>query len=195
MNPVIEQMYADCRVFPLIVSMRYLNDALEIPGTTAIILGDVMNVMNVKRIVKAVHEAKKLAFIDADLLAGLNSDNYATNYLVHEVKADAIISRNRNVINAAQKLNTWGILKAFLQDNMSLETAISNIEACRPSSLDLIPGAAVPFALKQIRNATKVPVGISGFFDESRESVEEILAGSVDAVHTRNRELWKGIPL
>lgn len=190
MNPEIQDLYENRHVFPLIDSIRYLDDALKTPGKTAVILGDVLNIMNIKRIVSMVHESKKLAFIDLDLMAGLNADNHAVNYLVHEVKADCIISRNRTVVHTAQKQNVWGCLKAFLQDSMSVETALANIEGCKPCSLDLIPGVAVPFAIHQIRKVTNAKIGISGFFDDSPENVERILASGVDAVHTRNRALW-----
>ena len=78
---------------------------------------------------------------------------------------------------------------------MSLETAVSNIKACQPYSLDLNPGVAVPFALKKIKSVTDAKVGISGFFDDSPENVKRILASGVDVVHTRNRSLWRGITL
>lgn len=195
MNPVIKRLYDECDAFPLISNIRYLNDALAVPGITAVILGETLSIMNVKRIVSAVHSAHKVAFIDVDLLSGLNGDSYSIKYLVEEIKADAIISRNRHVINITQELNTWSVLKTFLQDNMSLETAVNNINACHPYSLDLNPGVAVPFALKKIKSVTGAKIGISGFFDDSPESVKKILASGIDVVHTRNRSLWRGVIL
>jgi glycerol uptake operon antiterminator len=153
-------------------------------------MGDVLNVLNVKRVVNKVKERSKLAFVDLDLVAGLSTDEFAVNFLIQEVKVDGMISKQRNAIACAKKQNTWAILKVFAHDSISVETSVSSIEACKPDALDILPGVAAPFALPRLQNVTGVPIGISGFIHDQEADIARYLQMGIRAVHTHNRQLW-----
>lgn len=190
MDQTIYKAYRENHIFPIIGSLRYLEEALQNPGVMVLTMGDVLNVLNVRRVVQQVKEAGRKAIVDLDLVSGLSNEEAAVHFLVREAGVDGIITRQRGAVITAKKQHVWAVFKVFVQDKISIETAISNIESCRPDSLDLLPGIAAPFALSQLRKTTDVPFGISGFIEEDEEAIRQILRSGVDAIHTRNRELW-----
>ncbi|WRS26168.1 glycerol-3-phosphate responsive antiterminator [Oscillospiraceae bacterium MB08-C2-2] len=189
----IKKIYQDEHILMSIDSMRYFNEAIEAAGSTALVFGDVLNIMNIKRIVQATHEAGKKAFIDMDLVRGIDNDISAVRFLVNEVKADCLITRHRNIIIDAQS-HIWCVWKTFLYDILSLNTAISNIEKCRPYAIDIIPGISFPFVYQRLRSITDAYIGIAGFYNETEESLHSLIQNGVDVIYTRNRSLWKGLP-
>lgn len=192
-EPIIKT-YQDEHILMSIDSIRYLDQAIEATGSSTLVFGDVLNVMNIKRIVQATHSAGKMAFIDMDLVRGIDNDVYAVKFLLNEVKADGIITRHRNVINEAQN-HVWCVLKTFLYDLISLDLAIGNIEKCRPHAIDILPGGSFPFVHQRLRDVTDAYIGIAGFYDDSEESVNTLIQSGVDVIYTRNRNLWNGLPM
>lgn len=190
MDDVIARAYKEQRIFPIIDDLRYLEDALANPRLTVLILGDVLNVTNVQQVAKEIKRANRKIVVDLDLISGLSGEDAAIHYLVRVGQVDGIISRQRTAIMQAKKQKVWTVFKAFIQDSISVESALASISQCQPDSLDLLPGAAIPFVLEHFRRATKAPVAISGFMREDPEYIRRVIRHGVAAVNTRNRALW-----
>lgn len=183
-------LYGECCVFPLVDSLRYLEAALANPAVQAVVLGEALNVLNARRVIRQVKDSGRYAFVDLDLVGGLNGDEYAVNYLVKEAGIDGLITKRRACVPLAKRHGVWTVLKVFANDRQSVESAIGSISFCEPDAFDILPGVASPFALPLLRQASKCPAAISGFYGDTPQAVARYLHAGISAVHTRNQALW-----
>lgn len=185
------KMYENSITFPIVYVMKDIDKALQSPKTNVILLGRMLNILNVKRIVQYVRHHGKLAIVDVDLVGGLSHDESALQFISKEVCADGIISTHRGTINQAKKSGLITILKMFAFDEFSLDSAFNTIDQCMPDALEVLPGAVLPFVFGKIKNRFDIPVNASGFMDNNYSFVLQLLDIGVSAIHTNDPELWK----
>lgn len=190
MNSKVIKMYEDSFTFPIVYVMKDINKALNCPHNNVILLGRMVNILNVKRVVQYVKSHGKMAIVDVDLVGGLSHEEHAIHFLAKEVCADGIISTHRNTINQAKKNNLVTILKVFAYDEFSLDSALNTINQCTPDALEVLPGAVLPFVYERLKEKADIPINASGFMDKDYQFIVKLLDMGVSAVHTNDPKLW-----
>jgi glycerol uptake operon antiterminator len=191
MNSKVQKIYENSFTFPIVYDMKDMNKVIQSQNTNVILLGRMLTILNAKRIVQHVKTGGKMAIVDVDLAGGLGRDENALQFIAKEVCADGIISTHRSVINQAKKYNLVTVLKIFVYDEFSLETALNTIGQCMPNVLEVLPGAVLPFVYHKIKERFDFPINASGFMHKDFKFIVQLLDIGVSAVHTNDPELWK----
>lgn len=178
--------YINRIVIPAIRRMKDFEYALSLPAKVVVLLDT--SLTNVHNIVKLVHKHDKKILVHVDLIEGLKSDEFAIDYLAKKVKPDGIISTRRNVITAAKKHKIIAIQRLFVLDSLALETGIQNAKMTEPDYIELLPGI-VPPAVKEVFEATNIPI-ITGGLIKRKEEVEQAFAAGAVGVTTSKKDLW-----
>ena len=155
-----------------------------------ILYGDNCSIAN---IVKKIKSAGKIAMVHMDLVAGLGtSKEVAVDYIKNNIGADGIITTKASLIERANELGLYTVLRYFVIDSM----ALVNIEkqdkrkAAQPDVIEFLPGIIQPKIMKKINGVSKVPV-IAGGLISDREDVMNALNNGVLAVSSTNEGVWE----
>lgn len=148
-----------------------------------------MHVSRLKPIFQMAKANHKKLIIHMDLIHGLKSDEYSTEFICQEYKPFGLISTKGNVILKARQKGVKSIQRMFLLDTSSIEKSISSIERTRPDYIEVLPGI-MPKIIKGIAERTKKEVFAGGLID-SFEEVEQAYEAGAITVTTSNKELWK----
>ena len=148
-----------------------------------------MHVSRLKPIFQMAQANHKKLIIHMDLIHGLKSDEYSTEFICQEFKPFGLISTKGSVILKARQKGVISIQRLFLLDTSSIEKSFALIERTKPDFIEVLPGI-MPKIIKDIRNRTKREVFAGGFID-TIEEVEQAFAAGAITVTTSKKELWK----
>jgi glycerol uptake operon antiterminator len=178
-----------CFAHPIVPALRseeQLQRAAESVATSVFLLyGDLMNLKNV---VKYLHDHGKQVFVHLDLIKGLGKDESAVEYLKAQILADGMITTKGNLITVAKKVGLVPIQRVFLLDSQSLATGIAQIRTHRPDYIEVLPGL-IPDLIQQIVQETGIPVITGGLVKTPQQVLEALRKGAV-AVSTSEESLW-----
>jgi glycerol uptake operon antiterminator len=131
--------------------------------------------------------------VHMDLITGLGSGkDVAVDFIKNNIQADGIITTKGSLIERANELGLYTVLRYFVIDSM----ALVNIEKqdkhgiAQPDVIEILPGIIQPKIMKRINDASKVPV-IAGGLITDREDVMNALNNGVLAVSTTNESVWE----
>ncbi|WHY86942.1 glycerol-3-phosphate responsive antiterminator [Neobacillus novalis] len=148
-----------------------------------------LHVSRLKPIFQMAQANHKKLIIHMDLVHGLKSDEYSTEYICQEYKPFGLISTKGSVILKARQKGVKSIQRLFLLDTSSIEKSFALIERTQPDYIEVLPGI-MPKIIKDIRNRTKREVFAGGLIDTIEEVEQAYEAGAV-TITTSNKELWK----
>ncbi|MFJ5717966.1 glycerol-3-phosphate responsive antiterminator [Neobacillus sp. NPDC093127] len=148
-----------------------------------------LHVSRLKPIFQMAQSNHKKLIIHMDLVHGLKSDEYSTEYICQEYKPFGLISTKGSVILKARQKGVKSIQRLFLLDTSSIEKSFALIERTQPDYIEVLPGI-MPKIIKDIRNRTKREVFAGGLIDTIEEVEQAYEAGAV-TITTSNKELWK----
>lgn len=176
----------DQKILPAIRNLKDFDLLLETDYEWLILLNT--HVAQLKGIVNRAKSKQKKMLIHVDLIDGLKSDEYATEYLAQEVKPDGIITTRNNVILAAKKKGLISIQRLFLIDTMALENSLSQLERTRPDFVEVLPGV-IPHMIEEISQRANIPI-IAGGLIRTNEDVQRALEAGATSVTTSRKDLW-----
>lgn len=183
---VKEEKYFAHPVVPALRNEEQLSRAAESLATSVFLLyGDLLDL---KRVVKYLHDHGKKVFVHLDLVKGLGKDESAVEYLKVEIMADGLITTKGNLIDVAKKVGLVPIQRVFLLDSQSLATGIAQIRAHRPDYIEVLPGL-IPDLIHYIVQETGIPVITGGLVKTAQQLLEALKKGAV-AVSTSEESLW-----
>ncbi|HEY2421619.1 MAG TPA: glycerol-3-phosphate responsive antiterminator [Neobacillus sp.] len=148
-----------------------------------------MHVSRLKPIFQMAEANHKKLIIHMDLVHGLKSDEYSTEYICQEYKPFGLISTKGSVILKARQKGVKSIQRLFLLDTSSIEKSLALIERTQPDYIEVLPGI-MPKIIKDIRNRTKRDVFAGGLIDTIEEVEQAYEAGAI-TITTSNKLLWK----
>ncbi|ETI67239.1 glycerol-3-phosphate responsive antiterminator [Neobacillus vireti] len=148
-----------------------------------------LHVSRLKPIFQMAQANHKKLIIHMDLVHGLKSDEYSTEYICQEYKPFGLISTKGSVILKARQRGVKSIQRLFLLDTSSIEKSFALIERTQPDYIEVLPGI-MPKIIKDIRNRTKREVFAGGLIDTIEEVEQAYEAGAI-TITTSNKELWK----
>ncbi|MFD2613709.1 glycerol-3-phosphate responsive antiterminator [Paenibacillus gansuensis] len=173
-------------MIPAIRNMKEFDSALKTDYEYLVMLH--VHVAQVKAVVARAAQGGKKIILHADLIDGLKSDEYATEFLAQEVRPSGIISTRNNVLMTAKKKGLIAIQRIFLIDTLALENSYIQIEKTKPDFVEVLPGI-MPHIIREIAETTRVPV-IAGGLIRSRQDVELAFSGGAVAVTSSEKSLW-----
>lgn len=148
-----------------------------------------VHVSRLKPIFQLAEAHNKKLIVHMDLIHGLKSDDYATEYICQEFKPFGLISIKGSVILKARQKGVQSIQRLFVLDSGSIEKGYALIERTQPDYIEVLPGI-LPKIIKDIKEHTKKEVFAGGLID-TIEEVEQAYAAGAIAITTSNKKLWR----
>lgn len=136
----------------------------------------------------AAARQKKMLY-HVDMIQGIKSDDYATEFICQEYKPYGLISTKANVILKAKQKGVIAIQRIFLIDSHALEKSYKLLEKTRPDFIEVLPGA-MPELIKEVSEKVNIPV-LAGGFIRTPEDVQNAIYAGAHGVTTSKKELWK----
>ncbi len=146
------------------------------------------NLMNIGEIAKKLKEHNKLFFIHVDMVDGLKSDESGIMFLQKYTKPYGIISTKAHHLKLAKKHSMETILRMFIIDSMSLDTAIKNCNESKPSAIEILPGTSEKI-IKKVNEKINVPLIAGGLIENKSDVISALDSGAL-AISTTNYEIW-----
>ncbi|MGD8190492.1 glycerol-3-phosphate responsive antiterminator [Brevibacillus ginsengisoli] len=148
-----------------------------------------LHVSRLKPIFQMAKANQKKLIIHMDLIQGLRSDEYSTEFICQEYRPFGVISTKGSVIQKARQKGIKSIQRMFLLDTSSIEKSVALMERTQPDYIEVLPGI-MPKIIKEIRNRTNKDVFAGGLIDTIEEVEQAHVAGAI-TITTSNKDLWK----
>lgn len=177
----------DQKIIPAIRTIRDLEKMFETNYEYAVFLD--LHVAQVKNVVTLAKQRGKKMLLHVDMIHGLKHDEYATEFLVQEMKPDGLISTRSNVIKKAKQKNVLAIQRLFLIDQSALDKSLQLVEKTDPDYIEVLPGI-VPSFISEVKELTGKPI-LAGGLIRTQSDVERALEAGATGITTSNQSLWK----
>ncbi len=175
------------KIIPVIRNMKNFESAMKSDSHYVILLDS--HVSQLRGISDYIKKTRKKLIIHVDLIQGLKNDEYATQFLIQEIKPIGLISTRAEVIITAKKKGLLTIQRLFLLDSNALEKNYRYIEKTKPDYIEVIPGV-IPHMITEVFEKTGIPILAGGLIRTEIEIKKALKAGAV-AITTSNSDLWK----
>ena len=150
-----------------------------------VLSGDICKINDV---VNRCHAAKKKVYLHIEMIEGFGKDEAAVRFIANNIKPDGIITTKSSLIKAAASVGLNSIFRVFMLDSQSIKTAISNIERCKPTDVEILPGL-IPELIRYFAKSIKANI-IAGGLIATQKHVDEAFANGAIACSTSESELW-----
>jgi glycerol uptake operon antiterminator len=174
-------------ILPAIRDLKHLDKFLQSSYQYGVLLE--IHIAQLKSVMTLIKKHNKKVLIHADLIHGLKSDEYSTEYLCQEIKPFGIISTRMNVIQKANQRGIMGILRVFLIDSHALSKSLAILTKANPDYIEVLPGTLTD-TIREISQLVNIPILAGGFIKTIEDVKNSIDAGAI-AVTTSNVDLWK----
>lgn len=174
-------------ILPASSSMKEFELFLKSPYEVGVFLDiHIAQLKNVDRMAK--NHGKKMIY-HLDLINGIKSDDFATEYICQEYRPYGLISTKKSVILKAKQKGVIAIQRVFLIDSHALEKSYKLIEKTKPDYIEVLPGA-MPWMIKEVKERLNTPIFAGGLI-RTAEEVENALKAGATAITTSKTDLWK----
>lgn len=174
---------------PVIAAVKQeerLSVALKSPAELIFLLTG--NLFNLADLVAQSKQSGKNVFVHMDLLEGFSHDALSLRYIHERIQPDGIISTKPALVRAAADLGMETILRIFVMDSLSLQTAIKTALTAQPSAVEMLPGV-MPKVINGLCRRLPVPL-IAGGLITDKEDVIAALGAGAQGVSTTNEAIW-----
>ncbi|WP_066368952.1 glycerol-3-phosphate responsive antiterminator [Neobacillus fumarioli] len=174
------------KILPAAADMKEFERFLQSPYEIGIFLD--MHIAQLKNISLMAKQYGKKMIYHVDLIRGMKSDEYATEYICQQFKPFGLISTKTTVIQKAKQKGVIAIQRIFLIDRHALEKSYKLIEKTQPDYIEVLPGA-MPWMIAEVKERVKIPILAGGLIRTAKEAQSALEAGA-EAITTSKRELW-----
>lgn len=174
-------------IIPSIRNFKDFDQLLETEYEYLILLN--VHIGQVKSIVNQARQCGKKMILHADLIDGLKSDEYATEYLAQDIRPAGIISTRNNVVVTAKKRGLIAIQRLFLLDTLALENSYLQLEKTAPNYIEVLPGV-IPHIITEVLERTNIPI-LAGGLIRTKDDVQRAIDAGAIAVTTSRKALWQ----
>ena len=176
----------DQQILPASTTMKefesFLKSKYEIGIFTEIHIAQLKNINRMAR-----KHGKKMIY-HVDMVQGIKSDEYATEFICQEFRPYGLISTKSSVILKAKQKGVFAIQRMFLIDTHALEKSYKLIGKNKPDYIEVLPGA-MPWMIKEVKETLNIPV-LAGGLIRTKDDVQRALKAGATAITTSKRELW-----
>lgn len=186
MIEAIHRAITDGAIIPAVKDWDALNASLALDQKVVFVLfGDICTI---GQSIDALHRAGKFAVVHGDLIGGLSAKEVAVDYL-RSCGADGVISTRPSIIHRAKELGLFTVLRFFVFDSMSLESAEKTAATARPDLVEILPGI-MPRIIRRLSQTLHVPLICGGLIEGKNDVLEALNAGAA-AISSTREEVWK----
>jgi glycerol uptake operon antiterminator len=150
-----------------------------------VLSGDICKINDV---VNKCHKANKKVYLHIEMIEGFGKDEAAVRYIANNIKPDGIITTKSSLIKAANSLGLDSVFRVFMLDSQSIKTAISNIERCKATNVEILPGL-IPELISYFANTVDANI-IAGGLIATKKHVEVAFEKGAIACSTSESSLW-----
>lgn len=183
----MDKLFNNQQILPAARNIKDLERLLQMDYEYIVILDT--HIGHLQSIMKLVNQHKKKVFLHMELIHGIQSDAYGTEYICQEFKPYGIMSTKTNVILKAKQNGVIAVQRIFLLDSGSLTKSYSLLEKTKPDYIEVLPGA-MPSVVEEVKTKTLIPILAGGFIRTVKDVKDAIKAGAT-AVTTSQKELWQ----
>jgi glycerol uptake operon antiterminator len=181
--------FSNQKILPAASSIKYFEKLMKTDFEYIILLNS--HVAQLQSLMQLAHRYKKKVLLHADLVQGLKSDEYGTEYLCQVIKPAGIISTRTPVVSMAKKRSLIAVQRIFLLDTHALNTSYRLLNSFQPDYIEVLPGV-IPHIIKEVAEQIQIPILAGGLIRTMKEAEDALNAGAV-AITTSTKELWKHI--
>lgn len=175
----------DQNVIPVISDFKAFEKFL-LTNISWCILMD-FHINHMEEAISKIHQYNKHCFVHMDMIHGIASDEYGTQFICQRLKTDGIISIKPKVIEMAKKNHKLAVLRLFMIDTRSIEKGCAMANKLKPDFLEVLP-ATTKNGIYRIKQQTNIPV-IAGGLLESINDIEVCLKQGAQAVTSSSLSL------
>ncbi|HAQ07343.1 MAG TPA: glycerol-3-phosphate responsive antiterminator GlpP [Bacillus bacterium] len=174
------------KILPASSNLKDFERFLKSPYEIGVFLE--MHIAQLKHVnaMAEVHGKKMLYHMD--MIHGIKSDDYSTEFICQEYRPYGLISTKSNVILKAKQKGIIAVQRIFLLDSHALEKSYKLLEKTQPDYIEVLPGI-MPELITEVNERCKIPLFAGGFI-RSVEDVENALKAGAVAVTTSKKEIW-----
>ncbi|MFT8321567.1 MAG: glycerol-3-phosphate responsive antiterminator [Bacillus sp. (in: firmicutes)] len=147
-----------------------------------------VHISQLKNISLMAKEAGKKMIYHVDLIQGIKSDDFGTEFICQEFKPYGLISTKSSVIMKAKQKNIVAIQRVFLLDSHALEKSIKLVQRTQPDYIEVLPGT-MPWMIKEIKEKVNVPI-LAGGLIRTKQEVENAIQAGATSITTSKKQLW-----
>ena len=148
-----------------------------------------MHIAQLKHVSSMAEAHGKKMLYHMDMIHGIKSDDYSTEFICQEYKPFGLISTKTSVILKAKQKGVIAVQRVFLLDSHALEKSYKLLGKTQPNYNEVLPGV-VPKLITEVKDRLGITLFAGGFI-RSIEDVENALAAGAKAVTTSKEEIWK----
>ncbi len=181
--------WAPLRARPIIAAVRTeaaAGLAAASPVSTAFLLSG--TIVSLPALAARLAQAGKVVLVHVDLVEGLAADRAAVRFVRAVPGVAGVITTRGHLVQAAKAEGLLAVLRLFLLDSASLDTATRLLHICAPDAVEVLPGIIYPSLAAEI-GAWGLPA-IAGGFIRRRDDAEAVLRAGALAVSTSTSGLW-----
>ncbi|WP_369900774.1 glycerol-3-phosphate responsive antiterminator [Bacillus manliponensis] len=175
------------KILPAVRQIKDLEKLLCSPFEYIVVLD--LHVAQLKSVIALAKQHCKKVFLHIDLIHGLQSDAYATEYVCQEFRPYGVLSTKSSVIMKAKQKGVVAIQRIFLIDSSAMEKSCNLLEKTKPDYIEVLPGALTE-VITEMKTRTGIPI-LAGGFIRTVDDVEKALEAGATAITTSKKELWK----
>lgn len=146
------------------------------------------NLLTLADISSQLHAHNKLFFIHLDRIEGLKQDAEGIAFIKHITQPTGVISTKVSSLKHASNLKLHTILRIFILDSLSIESALKTLHTFQPDAIEILPGL-IPKTVASFSQLTPLPI-ISGGLIETAKEANMMLASGALSVSTSCSLLW-----
>ncbi|KIY21778.1 glycerol-3-phosphate responsive antiterminator [Mesobacillus subterraneus] len=175
------------KILPASSNMKDFELFLKSPYEIGIFLE--MHIAQLKYVSAMAETHGKKMLYHMDMIHGIKSDDYSTEFISQEYKPYGLISTKSNVILKAKQKGIIAVQRVFLLDSHALEKSYKLLENTQPDFVEVLPGI-VPELITEVNERMNISLFAGGFIRSIRD-VEKALEAGAKAVTTSKKECWK----
>lgn len=188
-SAAVEALLARLRELPVVPAVRSLEDVEEARrrGAAAIFFfkGDVFGL---REALARCGDSGIPVYVHLDLVEGVGKDAAGIR-LLRELGAAGVVSTRGPLLREARAAGLLAIHRVFMVDSEALRTGTAAVRASEPDLVEVLPGLAVPYVIRELRAAVPHPVIGAGLVTQP-EQVAVILRSGAVGVSASARRLW-----
>ncbi|PKG23397.1 glycerol-3-phosphate responsive antiterminator [Niallia nealsonii] len=175
------------KIIPASANMKEFEQFLQSDFEIGVFLE--IHISQLKNIAAMAKQAGKKMIYHVDLIQGLKSDDFATEYICQEFRPYGLISTKSSVIQKAKQKHVLAIQRVFLLDSHAIEKSIKLVKRTQPDYIEVLPGA-MPWMIAEIKEKLDTPI-LAGGLIRTKEDVGNALKAGAAGITTSKKELWE----
>lgn len=178
-------LFEDSPVIAAVRTNEEFTEVLKSPVKNVFLLH--ADILTIRRQLQQAKDAGKSVFVHLDMADGIGKDQKGAAFLAFSGAA-GIISTRPPLVKAAKDMGLATVMRFFVIDSHSIDTAVDNIKKTTPDMVEMMPGI-LPEIIRMVGGKIHVPI-IAGGLIKTKKDVYNALSAGAEAISTGEQSLW-----